>query len=154
MPIKELPEGCAIRDYKASDTGYLVNTFLHSAHNLALFQGCPNRLYHPPMRRLFEQFTTHPKARIAVVCDKDDPDWIVSWLAAWILKDVSVVWYAHTRSRWRRKGICDHLVATMPGSQKAAVFTSRVWTRINRKHKLISYPTLILEVPNHAETRS
>lgn len=146
--MRPLPEDLAIRARKPDDYAYLLTTFLHTAHNLALFQGTPQRLYTDPMAKLFRSFIDHPRATTAVVCEREDPDWIIAWMSAWILRDVSVIWYAYTRATHRRQGVCDHLVSAIPGSAKASVFTSKVWHRINQKHKIIRYPTLILEVEN------
>ena len=141
-----LPTDLRIRAYQESDKPYLASTFLNTAHDLALFAGTPDRLYFRPMQELFDAFLRHPKSCVAVVCERGDPEVIRAWLCAWILDQTSVIWYAHTTSRRRREGICSHLVETLPGLSKASVFTSRVGHRINQKHKLVRYPTLILEV--------
>lgn len=145
MP-RPLPPGVRIRAFRDSDLNYLASTFLRSAHNLALFAGTPDRLYYSPMEKLFHKFVGHPSAVIAVVVDETDPDYIVAWMCAWILENVSVVWYAYVRTSHREKGICAHLIETLPGRDKASVFTSKIGHRIAQKLKLVRYPTLIFEV--------
>lgn len=140
------PSDLSIRAYRESDKSFLASTFLNSAHDLALFAGTPDRLYFSPMQRLFDRFISHPRAAVAVVCDRDDTDVIRAWLCAWILDHASVVWYAYTIGRRRKEGICSHLISTLPGDSKAGVFTSKIGHRISQKHKLVRYPTLILEV--------
>ena len=143
---KDLPNGLIIRGYRESDKPYIASTFLNTCRNLAFFQNTPYRLYYPTMQRLFDKFLRHNRACVAVVVDEDEQAVIRAWLLAWILDDVSVIWYAHTMSRFRRKGICDHLVSTLPGASKASVFTSKAGHRVNQKHNLVRYPTLAFEV--------
>jgi len=144
--MAQLPASVCIRPFRETDRSFLATTFAHTAHDIALFQGTPDRLFRPPMQRLFDRMVTHPKAAVAVVCDNEDTDFIVGWLCAWILDDVSVVWYAYVRNKFRRKGICSHLIETLPGRSKASVFTSKVGHRISEKFSLVRYPTLMLEV--------
>ena len=146
MATTTLPSDLRIRAYEETDKPYLASTFLHTAHDLALFAGTPDRLFFKPMQRLFDGYLRHPRACVAVVCERDDPETIRAWLCAWILDSTSVIWYAHTHAKCRRRGICSHLVDTLPGTSKASVFTSKVGHRINQKHRLVRYPTLIFEV--------
>jgi len=146
MPINPLPADLSIRPYREGDQSYLAATFLKSARNLALFAGTPDRLYYEPMQRLLNTFLHHPAARVAVVCESDDPDHIVAWVCAWLLDNSAVIWYAYTRAQRRREGICGHLIDTLPGASKAGVFTSQIWNRISQKRHIVRYPTLILEV--------
>lgn len=142
----KLPTDLCIRAYAESDRAYVASTFLNTSHDLALFAGTPDRLFFPPMQKLFDAFLRHPRAALAIVCERNDPEVIRAWLLAWILEHSSVIWYAHTAGRYRGQGICSHLVQTLPGSNKASVFTSKAGHRINQKFKLVRYPTLILEV--------
>jgi len=144
--MAQLPTDLVIRQYRETDKPYLASTFLHTAHDLALFAGTPDRLYFEPMQRVFDSFLRHPRACVAVVVERDDPEWIIAWLAAWLLDSASVVWYAHTQKRRRQEGICSHLIETLPGVSKASVFTSKVGHRISQKHRLVRYPTLLFEV--------
>lgn len=143
-----LPDGLVLRKRRSSDDPYLATTFLHSAHNLAMFQGTPERLYKRQMSGLFSTFVNHKLATTAIICEREDPDWIVAWLTAWIMRETSVIWYSYTRAKHRRQGLCELLVTSLPGKAKASVFTSRAFHRINQKHDIIRYPTLILEVSN------
>jgi ribosomal protein S18 acetylase RimI-like enzyme len=146
MMAHKLPEGLIIRGYQEKDKSYIASTFLNTARNLAFFYGTPDRLYYPPMQKLFDRFLRHSRTCVAVVADEDEPAVIRAWVLAWILEDVSVVWFAHTANRYRRQGICSHLLETLPGTSKATVFTSRIGERIRKKHRLVKYSTLILEV--------
>jgi GNAT superfamily N-acetyltransferase len=142
-----LPTGYIVRRYDdAKDRAYIATTWLHTAHDLAFFQGTPDRLYYPEMQKVIEKVLENPRCTIAVVADKDDPDFIIGWLCAWVLPEISIAWYAYTRSRWRKRGIASHLVSTMPGKTRSAVFTSRIARKLVKKNHLVRYPTLIFKV--------
>ena len=143
---KKLPKGLKIRSYRETDRAYIASTFLHTVHDISLFAGTPDRLYFPTMQLLFDTVMRHKNAVVAVVCDDEDPDVIRAWLMAWLLDDSVVIWYSHTSSRYRRRGICSHLIETLNRPAKSAVFTSKIGHRIIQKHKLVRYPTLMMEV--------
>ncbi len=127
-----------IRAFKPEDTNFILATFLRGIYyGEGFFSKTPKNLFMDRYKRVAQSLVSAPQVLIRVACLPEDSDVILGY--AILTKDLETVFYAFTKSAWRKRGIAKALI---PNDFKYIVpqHVTKLGKEILRKYNVTEQP--------------
>lgn len=139
-----------VRSALAGDLPFIFKTVvLGTQKNNFQFKMIERQSFETRIHRRFEKIISLPQTQVLVVCAKDDPDTVLSFIIASIVDNTLLVHYVYTKLVFRNNKFAKILVGVLLNqcSNKIiyATHLSFVSSKIMGKHKDIKYNELLLD---------
>lgn len=103
-------EQVTVRPGVVEDVPFIFNSWLKSFRDAPVVQGIPNVIYYKEHHDVIERILSGAGLQVLVVCNKEHPDQIYSYLVGTLGAAESTIHWVYTKHPFRRMGMADELL--------------------------------------------